>query len=131
MVKIKWTKLSVDDLGSIKDYIAQDSKKYAIITIRKFQKRAQDLKSFPRKGRIVPEIENPNIRELIVGNYRLVYRIVDEDLIHILRVQSSYKQLHRESLEWLLLGPTRAYDTMASNMIRMNSFYIYIGYTGG
>ena len=68
MVKINWTKLSLSDMESIRDYIAQDSQKYALITIQKFYQKAQDLKNFPRKGRIVPEIGHANIRELVIGN---------------------------------------------------------------
>jgi len=99
MVKINWTKLSFIDIESIRDFIAQDSQKYAIITIQKFYQKAQTLSAFPRKGRKVPEFDNPNIRELIIGNYRLIYRIINEELIHILRIQSSYKQLKSDSLE--------------------------------
>ena len=64
-----------------------------IITVNKIYQRAQDLKKFPKLGRIVPEIQNPNVRELIVGNYRLVYIIKKTKLIDILRVQYSAKLL--------------------------------------
>lgn len=37
-------------------------------------------------GRMVPELQNPAIRELIEGNYRIVYQIVDLELIRIIAV---------------------------------------------
>jgi toxin ParE1/3/4 len=99
MVKINWTQLSITDMESIRHFIGRDSQKYAIITIQKLYQSTQDLIVFPRKGRIVPEIGDDNIRELIIGNYRLIYRIIDEGLINILRVQSSYKLFNKDSLE--------------------------------
>ncbi len=53
MVKIRWTELSVDDLKSIRDYIAQDSVRYATITINRIYDRAQILSNQPLAGRIV------------------------------------------------------------------------------
>jgi len=76
MVKIRWTELSVDDLKSIRDYIAQDSVRYASITINRIYDRAQILSNQPLAGRIVPEFDDPKIRELIIGNYRFVYLII-------------------------------------------------------
>jgi len=46
----------------------------------------EDLKSFPESGRIVPETENKSIRELIYGNYRLIYRL-EEKKISVLTVR--------------------------------------------
>jgi len=54
MVKIRWTELSVDDLKSIRDYIAQNSVRYASITINRIYDRAQILSRQPLSGRIVP-----------------------------------------------------------------------------
>ncbi len=47
MVQIKWTKLSVEDLKVIGEYISRDSKKYAKIQIQKLRFRSQILKSQP------------------------------------------------------------------------------------
>ena len=63
MVKIRWTELSVDDLKSIRDYIAQDSVRYASITINRIYDRAQILSGQPLSGRIVLEFDDPKIRE--------------------------------------------------------------------
>ena len=99
MVKIKWTELSVDDLKSIRDYIAQDSVRYASITINRIYNRAQILSNQPLAGRIVTEFDDPKIRELIIGNYRLVYLIINEESIEILRIYNSARLLKKESLK--------------------------------
>jgi len=56
MVRINWSELSISDLKLIYDYISQDSKGYASITINKIYNRAQLLIEQPLIGRIVPEL---------------------------------------------------------------------------
>ena len=99
MVKINWTELSISDLKSIYDYISQDSKRYASLTINKIYNRAQLLIQQPQIGRIVPEFNDPNIRELIIGNYRLVYKLLDEYSLDILRIYNSARLLKKVDLK--------------------------------
>ena len=99
MVKIRWTELSVDDLRQIRDYIAQNSVRYASITINRIYDRAQILSRQPLSGRIVPEFDDQKIRELIIGNYRLVYLIINEEYVEILRIYNSARLLKKESLK--------------------------------
>lgn len=99
MVRINWTKLSVEDLKSIAEYISRDSKWYAKIQVQKIKLRTRILKSQSHSGRVVPEIENQNIRELIEGNYRIIYKIVSEDQIDILTVHHSSRDLTRRNIE--------------------------------
>ncbi|OAQ40525.1 plasmid stabilization protein [Pedobacter psychrophilus] len=92
MVKIIWTDLASKDLKSIHNYIAQDSKFYASRYIQKLISRVDQLEKFPSSGKIVPEFNDENIRELIEGNYRLVYKI-NSDYIGILRIHHSARIL--------------------------------------
>ena len=64
-----------NDLKQIHDYIAKDSKYYARTVIQDIVAKTGTLTDFPEIGRVVPEISNQNIRELIVYSYRLVYEI--------------------------------------------------------
>lgn len=73
MVTIIWTELAIDDLQSIHEYISKDSKIYADRLIEKIINRVDQLKEFPRSGRVVSEFNSEIIRELIEGNYRIVY----------------------------------------------------------
>jgi len=92
MVRIEWTNPALNDLNEIHDYIARDSKNYANLFLKKLYDSVQKLKDFPNMGRIVPEIDDPKIRELIFQNYRIVYRI-KEDYIEILTVIHGSKLL--------------------------------------
>jgi len=99
MVKVIWTELSTEDLKEIFDYIAKDSVRYASITVNKIYNRAQDIIDNPYVGRIVPEINIKVIREVISGNYRIVYKIINEFQVDILRVYHSARLLKADRLE--------------------------------
>jgi addiction module RelE/StbE family toxin len=93
MVKLIWTDQALDDLGDIGDYIAENSEKYAKLTVKNLFERPDILKTFPQAGRIVPEKNEENLRELIEGNYRIIYEIVSADQINILTVYHSARDL--------------------------------------
>ena len=92
MVKIRWSNKSLYDLKNIFDYIAQDSKKYASIQVKRIKLRTQQLKIQPLSGRKVPEFNDENVRELIEGNYRIVH-LIKEDQIFILTIYHAAKML--------------------------------------
>jgi len=98
MARLNWTELSIHDLTNIAEFISKDSFKYATIQIKRIRERARILKTKPFLGRIVPEIQEDSIRELILGNYRIIYKIVSEDRIDILTVHHSAKLLKIELL---------------------------------
>ena len=72
MAEIIWTKIALKDAEEIHDYIAKDSIYYAQKTIENFFDRIRILNELPNAGRVVPEINDPEIRELIEGNYRII-----------------------------------------------------------
>ncbi len=74
-MSIVWSPQAVRDLQSLRTYIAEDSPAYADLVVRRVLAAVERLVSFPRSGRIVPERNNPDIRELIVSSYRVVYRV--------------------------------------------------------
>ncbi len=99
MVKLVWTEVSRDDLKEIFDFIAEDSARYASITVNKIYQQAQLIIDNPSLGRIIPEFNEKTIRELIVGNYRIVYRIISEFQVDILRIYHSARLLSGDSLK--------------------------------
>ena len=92
MVDIFWSDLAVNDLKSIHSYIKENSKFYADQHVQKLIKRVAQLENFPESGRIVPEFSISQIRELIEGNYRIVYYL-DLDSVFILRIHHSAQLL--------------------------------------
>jgi len=80
MVKIEWSSIAKNDLNEIIDYIAQDSLEYALSFYEQVNEKIENLTQFPKMGRKVPELDDPHIRELILSNYRLIYRILGEKI---------------------------------------------------
>ncbi len=74
MAELIWSDQSLSDLENIYDYIAEDSGRYAIYTIQNIFKTAESLQMFPESGRNLPEFPDFPHRELILGNYRIIYR---------------------------------------------------------
>ena len=85
MVRIIWSPDAADDLESICDYIAEDSDYYARVFVNGVIKAIERLMIFPESGRIVPEYDQKDIREIIFQNYRIVYR-VKSDTIEIVAI---------------------------------------------
>ncbi|WP_034260467.1 type II toxin-antitoxin system RelE/ParE family toxin [Altibacter lentus] len=98
MVRINWTLQATTDLKNIAEYISKDSKKYARFQVIRIKSRTKVLKSRSYAGKIVPEIEKQNIRELIEGNYRIIYKVVDNDRIDILTIHHSARDLLRRKI---------------------------------
>lgn len=95
MVKIVWTEQAIDDLLNIADFESRYSEKYASAIISRLFYRPNILKNMPLIGRIVPEKENKNLRELIEGNYRIIYRYAtDKNRVEILTVHHSARPLN-------------------------------------
>jgi toxin ParE1/3/4 len=76
MVQIIWSKLAREDIKSIKEYISKDSEVYAKNTILKIKKKVDLLIQNPNLGRDIPEVNNPIYREIIEGNYRIMFKKV-------------------------------------------------------
>ncbi len=74
-MKIIWSPLAVDRASEIAEYIARDQPSAAKRWINKVFSKVDRLKSSPQLGRIVPEIADDQFRELIYGNYRIIYCI--------------------------------------------------------
>jgi len=85
MTLLIWTRRAIEDVESIKQFIAQDSPHYAQLVTQRLVASVERLPALPQSGRIVPEINDPNIREVIQGSYRIVYRLIREE-IHIVTV---------------------------------------------
>ena len=85
MTDLIWSPESLRDLESIRTYIAEDSPLYADLVVRRIVAAVERLRTFPESGRVVPERDAPDIREVIVEPYRVVYRL-RSDLVEIATV---------------------------------------------
>ena len=79
---VEWTEAAWSDLEEVADYIARDSRYYAAAFVQEVRDAARSLSRMARRGRVVPEFDDPGIRELLVGRYRLICRLAGES-VHI------------------------------------------------
>jgi len=85
-VDIAITESAYSDLEDIENYISQDSPLMARRFINKIFDRINQLYNYPTSGKPVPEIKDKSIRELLLNKYRIIYKIVDDRNINILRI---------------------------------------------
>ena len=91
-MKIRMSIRSLKDINEIKDYISKNNPGIAVKFISKIVEIIDSIPDNPLKGRVVPEYLNPNIREIIFKNYRIVYQLLDKT-ISILTIFESHKLL--------------------------------------
>ena len=77
MARVVFTPTARAHLQEIHCYIAQDSPRAAKSLAQRLRTEAARLADYPEMGRIVPEYATSMLRELIVGSYRLIYRVDD------------------------------------------------------
>jgi len=73
-MKITWSPLALDRVDKVAEYIARDNYKAALEWINTVFNKVDKLAKYPLRGRIVPEINRPDIREIFYWNYRIIYR---------------------------------------------------------
>ena len=98
MVEIRWTNQSLDDIENIAQFIAKDSVRYAEIQVSELFNAVLILEKLPKTGRVVPEIGEINLRELIVGNYRIIYSLKSTHSIDILTIHHTKRVLKKKRI---------------------------------
>ena len=96
-MRLVWTRPALADVLHIRDHIAADSTRYARIVAERIVSSVDRLSIFPLSGRVVPELADPMLREVINAPYRIVYRVRD-DVLEILTVVHSAQQFPTEFL---------------------------------
>ncbi len=99
MVQINWTFQAKGDLYNIAEYISKDSKRYAKLQVTRLKIRTRVLKTQALSGKVVSEINQENIRELIEGSYRIIYKIINDNQIDILTIHHSARDLTRRKIK--------------------------------
>jgi len=96
-LKITWSPLAVEQVQDIAIYIALDKPSVAEQWADKIFNSVNRLKEFPKSGRVVPEINRSEIREIVQGNYRVIYKIKKQEIM-VLIVKSYRQKLRSEEI---------------------------------
>ena len=97
-MKIRWSYEALERLIEIEDYISKDSSVRAIQFVDQLIEHAELLSGKPLMGRIVSELANPDIRELVFKKYRIIYRL-KEKRIEILTVFEGHRLMRIDEIE--------------------------------
>jgi addiction module RelE/StbE family toxin len=98
MAQVEWTPQALDDLDAICLFIARDAPQVAAVFADRAFRATDRLANYPRSGRIVPELAVENMREIILGNYRLIYRI-RQDQVQVVTVHHGARRLDLGKVE--------------------------------
>ena len=97
MTKLLWSSKSLQDLADIWDYIAADSPPAAKYVIHRIRSRARLLRSHPQSGTEPSELQGMGLREVVCGNYRIIFRL-EYRTIEIVTVHHASRSLGRDNL---------------------------------
>ena len=75
---VRWTETATKDLEEAAEFIGRDSRFYAAAVVREARAAARSLRTFAERGRVVPESGVPDLRELFIRSYRLIYQVTAE-----------------------------------------------------
>ncbi len=101
MIEVRWSDPALEDLESIRDYIAKDSPFYARRFIEQIFDHTEKLTAFPEMGRTVPESEDrDDIRELVYQGYRILYLLTSNQTEVITVVHGSRNLSQPEQQPW-------------------------------
>jgi addiction module RelE/StbE family toxin len=79
-MRIKWSPLSIRQVTDIAQFIAEDKPTAANKWVDSVFATVEKLSTFPLAGRIVPELQREDVRELIHGNYRIIYQVSQSEV---------------------------------------------------
>ena len=89
-MNIIWSPLAAEQTRDIASYIALDKPTVAAEWAESVFDSVERLKDFPESGRVVPEIKRNDIREIVLGNHRVIYKIASNDILVL--IVKSYRQ---------------------------------------
>jgi toxin ParE1/3/4 len=91
-LRVHWTESAAGHLAALHDYIARDSEVYARRMVDRLTARSKQIARFPHSGRIVPEYDQADVREIIEGPYRIIYTLLPHQ-IDVVAVVHSAREL--------------------------------------
>lgn len=99
-MKLFWTEPAIQDLQDLRDYIANDSDIHAASFVSSILVRVEQLEKFPLMGRMVPEAQTANIREIIYRTYRIIYRVTEQRLDVLAVIHGSRDLWDKQAKPW-------------------------------
>ena len=96
-MKVAWSPLAAEQVEAALAYIAADSPVAAREWLERLLERVESLGRFTDAGRIVPEFQREDLREIIMGAYRVMYRRRD-GLVEIAAVRHHARDVDQNEI---------------------------------
>jgi addiction module RelE/StbE family toxin len=97
-VALIWTERAREDLADVFRYIARDNREAAARWVGRLIEHVENAAGTPLGGRVVPEVQRDDVREVFLRTYRIIYRVAGED-IRVLTVFEGHRRLRNEDLD--------------------------------
>lgn len=91
-MNVHWTESAIEHLAAIHEYIGRNSPHYAARMVDRLTQKTIQIGMYPESGRMVPEFDSPDVREVMEGSFRIIYRITPER-IDVLAVVHGARQM--------------------------------------
>lgn len=95
---VSWTTHATNQLNLIHQHIAQESPLYARRVCEELVKKTVGLDELPRKGRMVPELNEDTVREISLYSYRILYQVRPDSVIEVLALIHKRRNLEQEDI---------------------------------
>lgn len=95
---VHWTEAALADLEAIEAYVGRHSPQYARQVVERLFGRSERLADHPLSGPVVPEYRDEPLREVLEAPYRIIYRVLD-DQVDVLTVVHGARRLPRGLVE--------------------------------
>lgn len=99
-MRVEWSDFARDDLDDLVHYISRDSAFYAQTFGERVVLATRRLRDFPESGRMIPEADDNTLREIIVQDYRVMYRVEDKRVLILAVMHGSRDLAHANHAPW-------------------------------
>jgi plasmid stabilization system protein ParE len=94
---VRWSRRAKNHLRHIFEFIADDSKRYALKVTQEITQKSLSLNEYPRIDKVVPEVGDDKVREFSLYSYRIIYEIMDNG-IYVLAVVHKRRDFQAEEI---------------------------------
>ena len=100
MTGITWTQPALDDVKALRSWIGRDSKPMADRIVERIFDAVEQAIPFPRIGRLVTEVEDETVRELLFRTFRIVYQTAADGIVVLGVLHGGRTAERREPRRW-------------------------------
>jgi len=87
--KVKWSRSAKTDLQQILEFISRDAPLTAYRIATRIYESSEALSAMPDRGRVIPEFNDQTLREIFVSRYRIMYKVLNGEVLIIAVIHMS------------------------------------------